>query len=465
MKAKGNAGKSWIAESVLLVFLFGATIVGFLFRSDGGINLDTLFYVRQAIDLPKIESNLFPLGYPALLRAVHFFCGDYFWSGKILNGICLLAILAFSWHKNFYFRETCILLCTKAGIGLLPFSFSEVPFLTLLYFLIFLLHSYSQNRPIKGWLFWMLLVFSGLILIRHSAIFLLPAFGFVGLILFVKKGKAAFGEDKLWYWFLVLAAALLTIYLAWNFKSFGSLFGENLRGAPEAMSHSEWMNHIFLNFKGLMGAANPFFTLVFQHGDLGLIGWLVMLPDLFFAGLMFWLFWKGATGEFAKMLLVFSISFLALMFLASLKAGIEVLNTRLLAPGLWLLYFAFLISFSSKIKSRILFSLAFFSLVINLALLLKTPASYLKIRERARLDLARKPEAKYFLVDKDHLPLSSYPIPFTGKVLKYQHPVLAQSYINRHALMMLRPELQELDSISARLHSEVEILRNSDCGN
>jgi oligoendopeptidase F len=120
MKAKGNAGKFWIAESVLLVFLFGATIAGFLFRSDGGINLDTLFYVRQAIDLPKIESNLFPLGYPALLRLVHFFCDDYFWSGKILNGICLLAILAFSWHKNFYFRETCILLSTKAGIGLLP---------------------------------------------------------------------------------------------------------------------------------------------------------------------------------------------------------------------------------------------------------------------------------------------------------------------------------------------------------
>jgi hypothetical protein len=129
------------------------------------------------------------------------------------------------------------------------------------------------------------------------------------------------------------------------------------------------------------------------------------------------------------------------------------------------LYFAFLISFSSKVKPRFLFSIAFFSLFINLAFLLKTPASYLKIRERARLDLARKPEAKYFLVDKDQLPLSSYPIPFTSKVLKYQHPVLAQSYINRHALMMLRPELQEIDSITASLHPEAQFLRNSDCGN
>ena len=465
MKAKGNAGKPWIAESVLLVFLFGAAIAGFLFRSDGGINLDTLFYVRQAIDLPKIESNLFPLGYPALLRLIHFVYSDYFWAGKILNGFCLFAILAFSWQRNFYFRETCILLCTKAGIGLLPFSFSEIPFLTLLYFLIFLLHSYFQNRPIKAWLFWMLLVFSGLILLRHSGIFLYPAFGLAGLLLFVRKGKAAFAEDKLWYWFLGLATTLLTIYLAWNFKSFGSLFGENLRGAPEAMTRSEWITHIFLNFKGLLGSANPFFSLVFQHGDAGLIGCLAMLPDLFFAGLMFWLFWKGATGEFPKMLLIFAFSFLALMFLASIKAGIEVLNTRLLAPGLWLLYFAFLISFSSKIKPRFLFSLAFFSLFINLAFLLKTPASYLKIRESARIDLARKPEAKYFVVDKDHLPLSSYPIPFTGKVLEYRHPVLAQSYINRHALMMLRPELQELDSLSARIIPETQILRNSECGN
>ena len=186
MKAKGNAGKSWIVEFVLLVFLFGAAIAGFLFRSDGGINLDTLFYVRQAIDLPKIESNLFPLGYPALLRLVHFFCCDYFWAGKILNGFCLFAILAFSWQRNFYFRETSILLCTKAGIGLLPFSFSEIPFLTLLYFLIFLLHSYFQNRPVKGWLFWMLLVFSGLILLRHRGLFLYPAFGLAWLLLFVR---------------------------------------------------------------------------------------------------------------------------------------------------------------------------------------------------------------------------------------------------------------------------------------
>jgi hypothetical protein len=65
------------------------------------------------------------------------------------------------------------------------------------------------------------------------------------------------------------------------------------------------MSHIFLNFKGLMSAANPFFTLIFQHGDLGLIGWVVMVPDLFFTGLMFWLFWKVGTGEFSKMLLVY----------------------------------------------------------------------------------------------------------------------------------------------------------------
>jgi hypothetical protein len=162
-------------DSALTAALIAAFFAGFLLRSDGGINLDALMYARHAMLLPEMADNLCPPGYPLLLRGFAYFTGDYFLAGKILNACCLLLLLVFSWKKQFYFRETLFLLCTRAGSGIWSFSFSEIPFLTFLYFQFFLIHRFTQQKSGKGEMVAMVLIQSALLLIRHAAVFFFPS--------------------------------------------------------------------------------------------------------------------------------------------------------------------------------------------------------------------------------------------------------------------------------------------------
>ena len=63
------------------------------FFSYGGIGADSLSYFGIAADLPNPETNLFPLGYPILLRLVYTIVEDYFWASRILNFLFIIFYL------------------------------------------------------------------------------------------------------------------------------------------------------------------------------------------------------------------------------------------------------------------------------------------------------------------------------------------------------------------------------------
>ena len=307
----------------------------------------------------------------------------------------------------------------------------------------------------------MLLIQGALLLMRHAAVFLFPG---MMLAVFLLPGTGD-GRRKKWLQFLLLSVILCAGILGWNYLSFGSFFGENFRGAPDAVSAQEWKEHFFLNLRGLFGFANPFFSLVFQFGEAGKASLAAFLLDGIFllVFILTSLRILRTRDLFARILFLCGGLYLLLLFASSFSAGIETLSTRLMAPGLWCLYFPVLIYLNSRLKAAQFSILSGICLLISIAYVLKTPAWYPSIRADARKLLDENPEARYFLIDTDSIPLRKYNIPFTKISMSYRHPVLAESYVNQHALMILKPQLELIDSAKAAEIPEHQILFNSRC--
>jgi len=190
---------------LLLIFFFS----GFLLRSDGGINLDTILYVQNAEHLPALSTNIFPFGYSFGLKTFQFFLNDYFWSSKLLNLFCLVFILGLSWFRKFYFTETLVLLCLKVGIGLWSFSYSEPLFLSILYYQFYLLFQYfEEHNQDRFWLIKMSMAMLALMLMRHTGIFILFGYGTFLVFLFWTKGRLILKQN---YFQFILISGFLTI--------------------------------------------------------------------------------------------------------------------------------------------------------------------------------------------------------------------------------------------------------------
>ena len=461
-KTNQQADKSTILLLLALpVFYF----LFFLFRPDGGINLDGIVYARMALQLPGLENNLFPPGYPVLLRLMHFYTQDYFVAGKVLHFLCLIGILAFSYRQKFYFRETILLLCCRAGIGIWSFSYSEIPFLGCLYLQFFLVEQYLSGRAGRFWLPAMICLQLSMLLLRYSGIFMLAGPLLFTFLLFLSGGSNGKVQFRKWLYYLLGASLLMAVYLLWNKNVFGSLFGEHLRGGPGTTESAALARHFWLNLHGLLASGNPFFSLVFENGETGILGMLIWLVDLIFLIVTATIasrVWRDGI-LFYRYLLLSGIAYCLLLFFSSFGAGLETIGSRLLAPGLWCLYLPVLIGISNLLKGKKMFLLGGSLLLFNFLLLLKVPAWYPGIREQAKTILMDNPEYRYFLTDRDSIPIRRYSIPLTGKAIEYRHPVLARSYINFHALAILRPQIRQIDSSEAVNLPKAQLIRNSAC--
>ncbi len=65
----------WLAAIIVIVYSVQA-----LFLSAGGIGADSLSYFGIAADFPQVITNLFPLGFPALIKVFQSVFQDYFWA-------------------------------------------------------------------------------------------------------------------------------------------------------------------------------------------------------------------------------------------------------------------------------------------------------------------------------------------------------------------------------------------------
>jgi hypothetical protein len=98
--------------ATILLWLLSTALVAVvpLLRPDGGLSLDSNMYFQMAAQLPEIEHNIYPIGYPVVLRLFNNIIGDYFWTSKILSLGMVLFIGIFAIAKRFYVQPTLILL-------------------------------------------------------------------------------------------------------------------------------------------------------------------------------------------------------------------------------------------------------------------------------------------------------------------------------------------------------------------
>jgi len=452
----------------LMCLLLTFFIAGFIFRSDGGINLDTIMYVQNAELLPTLSTNIFPYGYSIALKIIHLFLNDYFWSSKVLNFLCLVFIVGFSWFRQFYFTETLLVLCLKIGIGLWSFSYSEPLFLCLLYGQFYLMHQYFEGKFLhSSWPIKMAGLMVALLLVRHTGIFIFVAY--IAFFIFFISAQGISILKGAYFKFLISSALLICLYLSWNWLTFHSFFGENYRGTPDINTHEEFINHLILNFKGAFTSWNPFYTIVFQHNDnpeYSPIEWGIFLTDIFWALAFCWfcfIKFKSHITHFHFLLLSKGFIFLIFLFFSSLYSGIEILNNRLLAPVGFCFFFSFLILYLKTYPNHkyICLKIAFLPLIFNFIFLIKHPSNYLRIRAKAIQLLEKHPKAKFFLIDMDDNPETIYHIPYFGGEFRYKHTVNKSGYINRNALFVLKPFLSEIGKQELWMNKK-EIILNSE---
>ncbi|MGZ5193290.1 MAG: hypothetical protein ACXWVV_05170, partial [Kaistella sp.] len=216
-------------------FLGVAAAVIYFFQSfflaTGGIGADSLSYFGIASDLPKLETNLFPLGFPFLIEVFHSIFQDYFWAGKMLNFVMVIVILLFSYFKKFYFRETVLLFAGKTLFFALNLVVSEGPFIFLLYFLIYFFHERLQKKiDSRSFIFSASIILILLFTVRYSGIYIYLGVGIFWMLMVFKK--VTFPAQKDFLWVLMISGLGIGAYLGFNHAVFGSFTGEHLRGAP-----------------------------------------------------------------------------------------------------------------------------------------------------------------------------------------------------------------------------------------
>nr|WP_314493578.1 hypothetical protein [uncultured Chryseobacterium sp.] len=393
------------------------------FISFGGIVSDSLSYFGISGDLPYPETNLFPLGYPLLLKLFHLVFSDYFWSYKILNLFFTVTILIFSYSKKFFFRETVLLFAGKTFFYVFTQAVSESAFIFIFYFLIYFLFQ-MLNKPEKLYknCIWASCLMVGLFTVRYSGIFI-----YVGILIFsVLKFRKIRNEmySKGIVLFLILSGLGISGYLFFNYLEFGSFTGEQLRGAPAGMSliyivrDLLGVGNVINPFIGIKPASNSFGSLLFQG--------VIFVLDIFIF-IFFFRYYKKAEDTpqryFHVLLWVVSVVYAFALLFSGWVQQIEEMGIRLLVPANFCLFFSFLILyFKYSNNDRNIWRITCFFLFFLTVYSLKDPAYYLASRNVIKDQMPKFKNKKYLYNNEGNIrTLTKYEIPVIHKTFEYEH--------------------------------------------
>ncbi len=446
--------------------LLGIILVPF-FLPYGGIAPDSVSYFKLAKNLPCVENNLFPIGYPVLLKIGYFFTQEFYFSSHIISILSYTLIGLFSYFKKFYFKETVILLTFKFFISIYVNSISESVFLTLLYLQFYYLHQYlsGDKKGIK-FIFPATLLMIYMVMVRYSGIYVFIGIGLFFLYYTIKNKFFPVILSKSYFYYLVCFSLGIGIYLLYNYINFGGLFGEQIRTGPNIGNLKDFTIE---NVLGLINVVNPvFFIKILSGHGLSLVLEMIMICiDILLLIFFIWFYkkyFKNNLSPFHQLLLIVGTVYAGFMLYSEYKQGIEALNTRMLAAASLSLLFSFLIlyykTFPDKIK--IIIILGWISLFYNVLYQLKTPVNYLSYKARVDKVLEEKKGIKYFYDDTENeKTISVYKIPFTNKKIEHIHPYTQSGYINANIISMIDPEIIFLKSDTI-IKNKNQILYNSE---
>ncbi len=441
-----------LAVTVVIIYFLQA-----FFISSGGVVSDSLSYFGIAADLPDLETNLFPLGYPILIKLVHLIVSDYFWSYKILNLLFTVGILIFSYTNKFYFRETTLLFAGKTFFAVFIQAISESAFIFIFYFLIYFMYQILskserlyQNVMLASVL--MVCIFT----VRYSGIFI-----YIGIFVFFLLNFAKIKNEiysKGLFSFLILSGFGISGYLFFNYLVFGSFTGEELRGAPHGMS----LIYVVRDLLGVCNVIDPFIGIKPASNSLGsmLFQGCILIIDIFI--LIFFLQYykkaKGTPQKYFHVLLwtVSTVYTFALLFSGWVQQ-IEEMGIRLLAPANFCLFFSFLmLYFRHSRDDKKIWGISCFFLFFLTVYGLKDPSFYLRDRNMIKNQMPKFRGKKYLYNDEKNIKtITTYEIPVVNKTFDYEHTNRQRGKLKESLAGSIDPEIKWLKYDTVRDKSEV----------
>ncbi len=431
----------WLAAIIVIVYSVQA-----LFLSAGGIGADSLSYFGIAADFPQVITNLFPLGFPALIKVFQSVFQDYFWASKVLNISMAVCILLFSYFKQFYFKETVLLFTGKTLFFALNLVSSEGSFIFLLYFLIYFFHEKFEEKIKSGtFVFFASLLMVLLFTVRYSGIYIYLGILFFWLFLVLKSKPLPIKINL--FKFLLISGIGITSYLSFNYFTFGSFTGEHLRGAPAQYAPIYifrdilGMTNVIDPFIGLKPSSNSFGSLAFQVGvmvfDFILLGYLIKLyrskKDLI-------------KVEFHYLLWLIAGVYTIGLFISGLFQQIEEMNVRMLAAANFCLFFSFLMIYFKGLQSdRLIFKIGCFFLGFLTLYSLKSPDNYLKNKQQIAQQMPQFSGKKYLYDNEQNQKVTTtYHVPLLKKTFKYQHTNAQRGFIKQSIAGTINPTIKWL---------------------
>ncbi|WP_326981977.1 hypothetical protein VUJ46_17340 [Chryseobacterium sp. MYb264] len=429
-----------ILSVIILVIYFFQT----LFVSYGGVGSDSLSYFGIASDLPKPQTDLFPLGYPFLLRMAHFFTKDYFWASKLLNFIFTGTILLFSWQKKFYFRETVLLFTGKTFYFVFFGAMSEAPFIFFMYFLFYFLHEIFSGKKnlylnALGGSLVLLCMFAS----RYSGIYIyLSILLFTILTFFKLKDKAYF---KALLFFLVVSGVEIGGYLLFNYLYFGSFTGENLRGKPVFVSYI----YVVRDFLGLANAVDPFIGIKPASNSWGSIAFqcIVFILDVFIL-LYLIKYYKKAKETSLHYFHILLWTMAAVYGVAVMISGyfqqIEEMGVRLMAASNVCLFFSFLILYFQRNSSdKMVWRVSCFFFIFLVIYGMKDPGNYLANKKQIEPQMSKFKDKTYLYNDEKNLvTTATYHFPIINRSFKYNHTNSQKGKLKESIAGTLNPQIK-----------------------
>ncbi len=431
----------WLAAIIVIVYSVQA-----LFLSAGGIGADSLSYFGIAADFPQVITNLFPLGFPALIKVFQSVFQDYFWASKVLNISMAVCILLFSYFKQFYFKETVLLFTGKTLFFALNLVSSEGPFIFLLYFLIYFFHEKFEEKIKSGtFVFFASLLMVLLFTVRYSGIYIYLGILFFWLFLVLKSKPLPIKIDL--FQFLWISGIGITSYLSFNYFTFGSFTGEHLRGAPAQYAPIYifrdilGMTNVIDPFIGLKPSSNSFGSLAFQVG--------VMVIDFILLGYLIKLYRSKKDlikVEFHYLLWLIAGVYTIGLFISGLFQQIEEMNVRMLAAANFCLFFSFLMIYFKGLQSdRLIFKIGCFFLGFLTLYSLKSPDNYLKNKQQIAQQMPQFSGKKYLYDNEQNQKVTTtYHVPLLKKTFKYQHTNAQRGFIKQSIAGTINPTIKWL---------------------
>lgn len=450
--------KSMAKYIVLAVLIIILNFVHSFFLPSGGVYADSLSYFEIASDLPNPVTNLFPLGYPTMLRGFFEIFGDYFWASKFLNTSMLIVILLFSHFKRFYFKETVLLMTGKTILFVFSIAISEGLFVFLLYFLLYYLNKVllEHRNSYKNILIASLIMLA-MFVSRYSGIYVYLSIAAFSVYLFFK------GKDKMqirgMILFLLLSGLGIAGYLLFNHHTFGSFTGENLRGKPEEILPIYIIRDLF----GTANAIDPYIGLKPSSNSMASLAvqFFVLLIDVFVFFYFLRYFKKSKASSsyyFHALLWSVAIGYALSLLVSGWFQQIEEMNTRMMAAANVCLFFSFLILyFRNSNTDKVIFRVACFFVAFFTLYSLKNPVNYFENRNQIEPQMPKFSHKKYLYNDDrgGADALTTYHIPIINKTFQYKHTNNQKGDVKQSIAGTINPKIKWLKYDTIKDRSQV----------